>query len=34
LRSSWWRSPRTRIPVDNLTTHLELTMVHEAMVLE
>lgn len=23
-----------RIPVDNLTTHLELTMVHEAMVLE
>jgi formate hydrogenlyase subunit 4 len=23
-----------RIPVDNPTTHLELTMVHEAMVLE
>jgi formate hydrogenlyase subunit 4 len=23
-----------RIPVDNLATHLELTMVHEAMVLE
>ena len=32
---SWWRSPRTRrIPVDNPATHLELTMVHEAMVLE
>ena len=28
-------SPRTRrIPVDNPATHLELTMVHEAMVLE
>jgi formate hydrogenlyase subunit 4 len=24
----------TRIPIDNPTTHLELTMVHEAMVLE
>ena len=23
-----------RIPVDNPATHLELTMVHEAMVLE
>ena len=23
-----------RIPVDNPTTHLELTMIHEAMVLE
>ena len=23
-----------RVPVDNPTTHLELTMVHEAMVLE
>ena len=24
----------SRIPVDNPATHLELTMVHEAMVLE
>ena len=24
----------TRVPVDNLPTHLELTMVHEAMILE
>jgi formate hydrogenlyase subunit 4 len=24
----------TRIPIDNPATHLELTMVHEAMVLE
>ena len=31
--SSRWRRTR-RIPVDNPATHLELTMVHEAMVLE
>jgi formate hydrogenlyase subunit 4 len=24
----------SRIPIDNPATHLELTMVHEAMVLE
>ena len=36
----WWRSiivavaENARIPVDNPATHLELTMVHEAMVLE
>ena len=36
----WWRSSSSRIaenariPVDNPATHLELTMVHEAMVLE
>ena len=24
----------SRIPVDNPTTHLELTMIHEAMILE
>ena len=41
-RSAWrwsrWSSSRiaenARIPVDNPATHLELTMVHEAMVLE
>ena len=38
--SSWLRSSSSplaenaRIPVDNPATHLELTMVHEAMVLE
>ena len=25
---------RSRIPVDNPSTHLELTMIHEAMILE
>jgi len=35
IARSWWRSPRMReSPVDNPATHLELTMVHEAMVLE
>ena len=32
---SWWRiAENARIPIDNPATHLELTMVHEAMVLE
>ena len=42
-RRRCWRSPRCfmvliaetgRIPVDNPATHLELTMIHEAMILE
>ena len=31
---SWCVAETGRLPVDNPSTHLELTMVHEAMVLE
>ena len=28
------RAENARVPVDNPTTHLELTMIHEALILE
>ena len=31
---SWSSAETGRLPVDNPATHLELTMIHEAMVLE
>ena len=32
--SRWCRWQNARVPVDNPATHLELTMIHEAMILE